>query len=653
MEYIDGVNLREALRAERFTPEQALSVVPKLCEALQYAHDEGVLHRDIKPENILLDTKGRVKLADFGIAKLGGEAVAVTSITGTGSTLGTPAYMAPEQIERPGTVDHRADIYSLGVVFYEMLTGELPLGRFAPPSKKTPVDTRIDDIVLRALEKERELRQQSATELRTQVENVTSHPVAPAPASAGNANTLNRATAVFLAMAIGTGMTLPILIALGLRAKLNPASCAAVIVLFAMAAIVTGLISGLRNRPSTPRPPPKPWRLWKICGVIAVFSLPIGGIMTMFALPAALRAGAPPIIGFAPFLIVPAVTFVVAALLGMIHRALTSRGAPAWLSVLICCALLIFLGGASIVALLGASFVGYQRLALVPPGQQVVEAVVTELDRLEGTEDPGDRVAALDIQATPGCVVEGRFFIQRGEISREIPDLVFAAHSDPAWGRWNARLKVTAETFNVPVMFTRAVIGLPAKGGRGSERSDLAPWPPAANWRPVRAKRKQSLTGGKDIAWELFRSTSTGFVRGEPENPEPATLVLKLTVHALPITTRLQPFTFSIMGARWWEELNLPEPENRPKSTASIVVGADGAMSLEGDKVTAEELRERFAAIGLGKETMVTIVAAREAPMTAVTQAVKAVEAIGSGVRLKPEEAMLPSVEKPGGSEQP
>jgi len=172
--------------------------------------------------------------------------------------------------------------------------------------------------------------------------------------------------------------------------------------------------------------------------------------------------------------------------------------------------------------------------------------------------------------------------------------------------------------------------------------------PPAANWRPVRAKRKQSLTAGGDVAWELFRSTSTGFVRGEPENPEPATLVLKLTVHALPTTTRLQPFTFSIMGARWWEELNLPEPENRPKSTASIVVGADGAMRLEGDKVTAEELRERFAAIGLGKETLVSIVAAREAPMTAVTKAVNAVQAIGTEVVLKPEEAVPPSVEKTG-----
>ena len=70
MEHVDGVNLRQAMRASRFTPAQALGVVPKICEALQYAHDEGVLHRDIKPENILLDAKGRVKLVDFGIAKL-------------------------------------------------------------------------------------------------------------------------------------------------------------------------------------------------------------------------------------------------------------------------------------------------------------------------------------------------------------------------------------------------------------------------------------------------------------------------------------------------------------------------------------------------------------------------------------------------------
>jgi serine/threonine protein kinase len=140
MEYVDGVNLRQAMRAGRFTPEQALNIIPAICDALQFAHTQGVLHRDIKPENILLDSKGRVKIADFGIAKIisedAGDAMLLTQ---SGARLGTAPYMAPEQIEQPATVDHRADIYSLGVVFYEMLTGELPLGRFAAPSEKSAV----------------------------------------------------------------------------------------------------------------------------------------------------------------------------------------------------------------------------------------------------------------------------------------------------------------------------------------------------------------------------------------------------------------------------------------------------------------------------------------------------------------------------------
>ena len=172
MEYVDGVNLRQAMRAGRFTPAQALAIVPKICDALQYAHEEGVLHRDIKPENLLLDTRGRIKIADFGIAKLLGENKDIT-LTASGSAVGTPHYMAPEQLERPQDVDQRADVYSLGVVFYEMLTGELPIGRFAPPSEKTPMDPRVDQVVLRTLEKERERRFQSAGDVKTQVEKIT------------------------------------------------------------------------------------------------------------------------------------------------------------------------------------------------------------------------------------------------------------------------------------------------------------------------------------------------------------------------------------------------------------------------------------------------------------------------------------------------
>ncbi|HEY1110038.1 MAG TPA: protein kinase, partial [Opitutaceae bacterium] len=172
MEYVDGVTLRHLLTTTRPGPREALAIVPQICDALQFAHDRGVVHRDIKPENILIDRHGTVKIADFGLAKLiGGEATDL-SITSEHDVMGTPHYMAPEQVEQPLAVDHRADIYSLGVVFYQMLTGELPLGRFAPPSRKVLIDVRLDEIVLRALEKEPERRYQQASGLRTEVESV-------------------------------------------------------------------------------------------------------------------------------------------------------------------------------------------------------------------------------------------------------------------------------------------------------------------------------------------------------------------------------------------------------------------------------------------------------------------------------------------------
>ena len=134
----DGVRGRRepaAAAADRkLAPEEALAIVPQICEALQYAHEQGIVHRDIKPENILLDKQGRVKIADFGIAKLLG-ATARSSLRSPGASevMGTPAlHGAGAGGAAAATVDHRADIYSLGVVFYEMLTGELPLGKFQP-----------------------------------------------------------------------------------------------------------------------------------------------------------------------------------------------------------------------------------------------------------------------------------------------------------------------------------------------------------------------------------------------------------------------------------------------------------------------------------------------------------------------------------------
>ncbi len=181
MEFIDGPNLRELERSGRLAPEQALQIIPQICEALQFAHNEGVVHRDIKPENILLDKKGWIKITDFGIAKIIGTTPEKAALTGGRDVVGTPHYMAPEQLERPNTVDHRADIFSLGVVFYELLTGELPIGKFAPPSGKAQVDVRLDDVVLRALEKEPERRYQHVSEVKTDVEKIAATPPAVPP----------------------------------------------------------------------------------------------------------------------------------------------------------------------------------------------------------------------------------------------------------------------------------------------------------------------------------------------------------------------------------------------------------------------------------------------------------------------------------------
>ncbi len=175
MELVDGVDLRQVIQGGGLEPAEALALIPQICAALQYAHDQGVVHRDIKPENILVDRRGTVKIADFGLAKLLGSAGETDArLTLTRQVMGTPHYMAPEQIEHPEQVDHRADIFALGVVFYELLTGELPVGRFPVPSLKVEIDARVDEVVLRTLEKEPSLRYQRASDLSDDVESVAS-----------------------------------------------------------------------------------------------------------------------------------------------------------------------------------------------------------------------------------------------------------------------------------------------------------------------------------------------------------------------------------------------------------------------------------------------------------------------------------------------
>jgi len=211
MEFVDGVNLRQMLHAHRLSPRESMSVVPQICEALQYAHDQGIVHRDIKPENILVDKQGRVKIADFGLAKLLGRDPHAERLTRTAEIMGTPQYMAPEQLEKPLDVDHRADIYSLGVVFYEMLTGELPIGRFAPPSKKVQVDVRLDEIVLRTLEKEPALRYQQASQVRTDLQTVVTPATQSSPIQP-NKNPMNTRTSksLWIGLVAGVGACLVI-----------------------------------------------------------------------------------------------------------------------------------------------------------------------------------------------------------------------------------------------------------------------------------------------------------------------------------------------------------------------------------------------------------------------------------------------------------
>ena len=174
MEFVDGITLRQALARKQITPGEALAVAYQICDALAFAHDKGIVHRDIKPGNILLEgdpdgpvsRSGRVRVADFGLAKLLKGGALDFSLTAPGHRMGTLHYMAPEQVESPDNVDHRADIYAVGVLLYEMLTGELPIGRFPEPSKLADVGPEIDALVARCLEKPPENRFQSARELQ-------------------------------------------------------------------------------------------------------------------------------------------------------------------------------------------------------------------------------------------------------------------------------------------------------------------------------------------------------------------------------------------------------------------------------------------------------------------------------------------------------
>jgi len=182
MDFVEGQDLRHLLRERgKFPPEEAARLMLQICRALEAAHSEGVIHRDLKPHNIMLDASGRAYVMDFGIAR----SAYLPGMTQTGQLIGTPEYMSPEQA-RGEKLTARSDLFSLGVIFYELLTGQSPYPagdaplstlwkrlqeKPKPPMEVDPeVPKTLNDIVMKALEIEPEDRLASAREMAEQLE---------------------------------------------------------------------------------------------------------------------------------------------------------------------------------------------------------------------------------------------------------------------------------------------------------------------------------------------------------------------------------------------------------------------------------------------------------------------------------------------------
>ncbi|MFT3713505.1 MAG: serine/threonine-protein kinase [Archangium sp.] len=177
MEFVDGPSLREKMREADFDTQRALMTMLMVTRAVEYAHGRGIIHRDLKPENILFDEQagGIPKVTDFGLAGFDeSHGEKQRNLTQTHVSMGTASYMAPEQAVDAKSAGPRADIYSLGVIIYETLTGELPIGAFTPASAKKPgIDKRLDPIIARCLKPSPDDRYPSATALLADLERVT------------------------------------------------------------------------------------------------------------------------------------------------------------------------------------------------------------------------------------------------------------------------------------------------------------------------------------------------------------------------------------------------------------------------------------------------------------------------------------------------
>lgn len=175
MEFVEGESLDKVIARRSLPVGKAIDYALQVCDAMEDAHSKGIVHRDLKPSNVLIDAKtGRVKIADFGIAQIGTTAPGVATLTSDNTALGTMNYMSPEQRTDSHNVTHLTDIFSFGVVLYEMLTGRLPIGHFKQPSQlNRDVPLGLDIIVKKCLEVQPEDRYQSFTEIRRQLSQIT------------------------------------------------------------------------------------------------------------------------------------------------------------------------------------------------------------------------------------------------------------------------------------------------------------------------------------------------------------------------------------------------------------------------------------------------------------------------------------------------
>jgi serine/threonine protein kinase len=183
--YVDGMSLADMIeRGGAMDERKALPIFKAILSALDHGHQRGIIHRDVKPSNVLIDKTDRPLLCDFGIAKQ----VAERGVTATGMTLGTPEYMSPEQIQTPQALDHRSDVYSAGVVLFEMLTGRVPFAGDStdadlairrhhvgtePPDPRSfnrAIDPELARIVLKALRKDRSRRYQGCAAFQDAIE---------------------------------------------------------------------------------------------------------------------------------------------------------------------------------------------------------------------------------------------------------------------------------------------------------------------------------------------------------------------------------------------------------------------------------------------------------------------------------------------------